>query len=335
MRSWRCYAEVVALPNLWRAWREFERDKRRRPDVALFSVRAESRILQLARQLSEEWYVPGPYRIIRITDPKRRIVAAASVRDRVVHHAIHRVLAPLVNRRLIYHTYACLPGRGSHRALLRFWDLARRYRFVLLLDVARYFYSIDRDRLRFLLHGWFPEPPMTRLLDRVLDSGAGLYRRNDIVEWLGWEGPMPAHCGLPIGNLTSQWWANLYLDALDHEVCRVLRVPAYQRYMDDLALFGDDPASLLDARERIAMWLETERGLRLKDPCAEPVATRSAVHYLGYRVTPDRIDLGPKARDRLARNMAKSVWRADRLRATVASYRAAWMFGWRQGVSRG
>lgn len=98
--------------------------------------------------------------------------------------------------------------------------------------------------------------------------------------------------------------------------------------MDDMALFGDDPAFLLDARDRIAGWLQAKRGLRLKDPRVEPVPTRSVIPYLGYRVTPDRIDLGVKAQSRLAQNVAKAARRPERLQATVASYRAAWMFGW-------
>ncbi|MCB9764977.1 MAG: RNA-directed DNA polymerase [Alphaproteobacteria bacterium] len=327
MKSFRCQAELVDPVNVWRAWRDFERGKRRRPDVAAFSVEAERHVLALADALASGRYVPGPYRLLHVVDPKRRIVAAAAVRDRVVHHAIHRVLAPRLNRRFIAHSYACLPNRGSHRAIRRFQRSLRRHRFVLQLDVRRYFYSIDRARLRALLHRRLPEPPLRELLDQVLNSGADLYRRQDVVAWLGWPGPMPPGRGLPIGNLTSQWWGNLYLDALDHLACRRLRIPGYQRYMDDFALFGDDVQALRDQRDQLAAWLDAERGLCLKVPDAEPRSCRAAHAYLGYRVTPDTLTLGPKARQRLPANLSRVAHDPERAAAVVQAYGAAWTFG--------
>ncbi|HNC99782.1 MAG TPA: RNA-dependent DNA polymerase, partial [Myxococcota bacterium] len=176
MRSLRCFEKVVHPENLWLAWRDFERTKRRRRDVAAFGVDAERQVLRLSRELSAGRWSPGGYKLLRICDPKRRLVAAAPVRDRVVHHALHRVLAPWWNRRFLHHSYACLPGRGSHRALLAFLGRARRFRFVLSLDISRYFYSIDRSSLQQLLFPAFPEARLQALLQRVLDSGGTLYR---------------------------------------------------------------------------------------------------------------------------------------------------------------
>ncbi len=327
MWTLRAFDELVSPLNLWRAWRDFSRDKRRRLDVAAFTLDADVEVHALARALREGRYVPGGYRVIRVRDPKRRVVAAAPVRDRVVHHAIYRTLAPTLNRSFIDHSYACLPDRGSHRALLRFAGEMRRRRYVLQLDVRRYFYSIDRSVLRALLWRRLPEPSLRALLDRVLASGAGLYQRADIVDWLGWEGPMPDGVGLPIGNLTSQWWGNLYLDGLDHHVCRTLRVPAYQRYMDDLTLFGDDRGALLAARDQTADWLTRERRLTLKDPAARPERCDGRVRYLGYTISRGGLTLGPKARGRLREHLTDATTDSERLRASVASYAAAWMLG--------
>jgi hypothetical protein len=327
MKSWRRWDAVVSSANLWQAWREFEQGKRRRPDVAAFSLDADRHVLRLARELSAGTYRPGPYRLLRITDPKRRLVAAAPVRDRVVHHALHRVLAPLVNRSFIDHSYACLPGRGSHRALLCFLDRVRHFRYVLLLDIRRYFYSIDRNALAELLLPRFREERLRGLLRLLLESGRDSYRAPWVAEWLGWEVPGPPGKGLPIGNLTSQWWGNLYLDGLDHFACRELRVGAYQRYMDDISVFADSRAELETTRDRIGEWLAVERMLELKEPLARPLRTDGHLSYLGYQVTRAGLSLGPKARRRLGERLGAAASAPDRLRATLTSYAAAWRFG--------
>ena len=312
--------------NVWLAWREFERGKRRRPDVATLGINAERSVLHLSEALRNGAWRPGRYRLLRVRDPKRRVVAAAPVLDRVVHHAIHRVLAPWWNRGFIEHSYACLPGRGSHRAILTLRRRMRRFRWVMGLDIARYFYSIDRAGLRELLQRRLPEPPLRALLDRVLDSGAGLYRRPEVVQWLGWDAPTPIGRGLPIGNLTSQWWGNVVLDGLDHHACRVLRVPAWQRYMDDMTLLSNDKDALLRQRDDIAAWLWRERGLTLKDPDARPQSTCAPFAYLGYRVGRDAITLGPKARGRLPKHLRRARGEA-RAFQVVRSFAAAWRFG--------
>ena len=323
----RAFAELTSLDNVWAAWRSFERGKRRRPDVAAFGIDAERHVLRLASELREDRWRPGAYRLLRVRDPKRRVVAAAPIRDRVVHHAIHRVLAPRWNRGFIEQSYACLEGRGTHRALLTFARRARKHRWVLCLDISRYFYSIDRERLRRLLWDRLPEPPLRALLQRVLHSGGGLYREPKIVEWLGWDAPGAPGRGLPIGNLTSQWWGNVYLDGLDHHVCRDLRPGGYQRYMDDITLFGDDRVTLLTQREQIARWLHTERGLTLKDPNAVPRSTHAPNLYLGHVVTREGFRLGPKARGRLPARLRRLAGDPERAAAVVRSYAAAWRFG--------
>jgi len=327
VRTHRCWAQVVDPLNVWRAWREFAQGKQRRQDVAAFALHAETEVARLARELAAGGWRPRPYQLLRITDPKRRLVAAAPVRDRVVHHAVHRVVAPLLNRRFIHHSYACLEGRGVQRALLAAQGSMRRHRWRMHLDIRRYFYSIDRQRLRGLLVRSLPEPPLRALLDRILASGDDLYQRRDVVRWLGWEAPLPSGRGLPIGNLTSQWWGNLYLDGLDHHVCRLLRPGAYQRYMDDIVLFGAPAARLVEQRERIASWLAEHRGLTLKDPSAEPISTRRPFVYLGHRVTRTDIQLGRKARQRLRGRLAEHADDPARVAAAVRSYAALWTWG--------
>ena len=328
MKSLRGWDEVVSVENLWRAWCEFRSGRSRRPRVAGFALDADRHVHRMARLLAEESWRPGGYRLIRITDPKRRLVAAAPVADRVVHHALHRVVEPRMARSYIEQSYACLPGRGSHRAVLRFRGELRRWRFVMQLDVRRYFYSIDRARLRSLLEPRLREAPLRRLVNRILDSGSGLYREPRLTRWLGWDGPGRPGRGLPIGNLTSQWWGNLYLDGLDHHAKRALRVPSYQRYMDEFTLFGDDRAAMVDLREALAGWLQQERGLELKDPDAPARRCDRGEHrYLGYVVSRRGFQPGPKARSRLPERLSDAAERGEGpLHDSVEAAAAMWMF---------
>jgi len=327
VKSFRVWDEIVDPANVWRAWREFASGKQRRPRVAELAIDAPSHVLRLANELAFGDYRPGSYRLIKIRDPKRRVVAAAPVRDRIVHHALHRVLAPRLNRSFSDQSYACLEGRGSHRAVLRFRGELRRYRWVLSLDIRRYFYSVDRAILRALLFRRLPEPKLRGLLGRIIASGAGLYDRADVVDWLGWDQPNPTGRGLPIGNLTSQWWGNLYLDGLDHYAQRVLRVPSYQRYMDDFTLFANGRSDLLGLRDRIANWLREQRSLELKDPGARPRRCSGSHLYLGYRVSPGGIEPGPRMRARAPALIARRAGEPEKLRASLAALRACWEFG--------
>lgn len=327
MKSFRAWSLVHSELNVWRAWREFARGKRRRPAVAEFASDAAREVVVLADELREQRYLPSGYRVLRIVDPKRRIVAAAPVRDRVAQRALHRVLSPRIDRGFSAQSYACLDGRGSHRAILRFLAEIRRHQWVLQLDVRRYFYSIDRERLFALLAARLREPELRGLVRTILDSGERLYRDPSIVEFLGWSGPAEPGRGLPIGNLTSQWWANVYLDGLDHFAQRVLRVQSYQRYMDDFTIFGDDRARLVDARDRIAEWLARERGLELKDSDARPRRTGRWHRYLGYRVSPVGVEPGERMRRRVRELLRERSADPRRLRATLVSLRGAWMFG--------
>ena len=327
MNTYRCFAEIVDPLNVWRAWRDMAAGKRLRPAVAAFELDAPGSVVRLAAELADGTYLPGPYQILRVTDPKPRIIAAAPVRDRVVHHAVHRILSPLLDRSFVDQSYACLPGRGPHRALLRFRQGLRRHRFVLQLDVRRYFPSIDRGTLYALLCRKLPEEPLRGLLATILDSGAGLYQRGDVVQFLGWDSPGSTGRGLPIGNLTSQWWGNLYLDGADHYLRRTLRVPHYQRYMDDMALFGDDAGELLADRDALAAWLAAHRGLALKNPDANPAATRGRHLHLGALVSRAGIEPGPRLRRRVAEAVVRHRDRPSALGRALASLRSTWMFG--------
>jgi len=324
------FDDVVSAANLWQGWREFRRGKRNRPSVRAFEPRADRHVQRLHRELASGIYRPGEYRLRAILEPKRRLVAAAPVPDRVVHHAIHRVLAPRLDRRLIDTTFACREGFGTHRAILAFVDALHRHRFVLLLDVRHYFLSIDRALLLGVMASRLKDTPLLDLLRTVAESGAGLYRRRGVPDLLSLEPSFPPDgCGLPIGNLTSQWWGNHYLDGFDHFVKRQLKVPHYQRYMDDLALFADSAPSLEKARDAAREWLWKERHLNLKNPAARPRSTQRIFTYLGYRVS--RAGAWPTLAifRRMQRRLTGVMLRGktQTLERSIASYRGILEFG--------
>ncbi len=326
----RLFDRLVSTANLWRGWREFRRGKRNRPSVRAFELDAERQVPRLHRELSGDRYLCGEYRLMALREPKRRLIAAACVRDRVVHHAVHRVLAPLFDPGLVDTTFACLPGRGSHRAVLAFVAALRRYRYVLNLDIRHYFLSIDRRILLELMARRLREKRLVGLLYTITESGAGLYRHRGVPEFLGLEpGFPPEGCGLPIGNLTSQWWGNQYLSGFDHFLKRDLKIPHCQRYMDDTALFSDSRAQLVEARGAAKQWLASERRLRLKRPDAAPRSSHGRFNYLGYRVSRAGIRPAPAMLDKMRRRITELVLEGDAetIERSVASYRGVVRFG--------
>ena len=323
-RHGHLFARVAGLDNLWAAWRDFRRGKRARPTVRRFAFDADREVVRLHRELVEGAYRPAGYRLILIREPKTRVIAAAAVRDRVVHHAVYRVLSPLLDPTLIDTTFACLPGRGSHRAVIAFLGALRRHRHVLMLDMRHYFVSIDRTILLDVMARKIKDRRLLALLRMIADSGDGLYQRPHVRRALRLPpGFPPDGCGLPIGNLTSQWWGNHYLSGLDHFAKRELKIPHVQRYMDDVALLSDSRAQLEDARGAIAEWLARERRLVLKHPHAPVRRTTETFRYLGYRVRRAGIDPGPGALRRARRRLSALARDGDveRFGRSLASYR--------------
>jgi RNA-directed DNA polymerase len=321
------FPAVASAENLWRAWRTFRRHKRSRPDVRAFELEADRRVIGLSRRLHAGSYRPSGYRLLGIHEPKRRLIASAPVIDRVVHHALYRVLAPLLDPGLIDTVYACLPGRGSHRALLAFVSALRRYRYVLCLDVRHYFLSIDHALVLGVMSRRIKDTRVLDLLGVILESGRGLYRSPAARAFLELElGFPPDGAGLPIGNLTSQWWGNHYLSGLDHFIKRELAIPHYQRYMDDLTLFADSREALEHARTEVARWLRDERRLRLKHPEAPVRHTGGKFLYLGHHVRRTGISVPPSLLRRMQERVGEQVLSGSVLaiERSVASYQGVW-----------
>lgn len=286
MRRYRdLYPSVVSFANLLAAYRAAARGKRGQPEVAAFEFALESHLFQLQEELQDRTYRPGPYRSFHIRDPKRRLISAAPFRDRVVHHALVRVIEPLFERAFISDSYANRVGKGTHRALDRCQELARRYRYVLQCDLRQFFPSMDLEILRDLLARRLADPDVMWLVERILESGRGVLEEEYEMVWFPGDDLFAAGRprGLPIGNLTSQFWANCYLDPLDQFVKRELRCHGYVRYVDDFLLFAEDKGQLWRWKTAVRDLLADLRlALHERESTVYPVS--NGIPFLGFRV---------------------------------------------------
>ncbi|MGQ9592834.1 MAG: reverse transcriptase domain-containing protein, partial [Planctomycetota bacterium] len=251
MKTWTgLFEEIASLENLWEAARRASLGRRRKPYVARFLLNLEDELTRLQEELRSRTYRPGPYSTFRVYEPKERLISAAPFRDRVVHHALVRVIEPLFERRFVFDSWANRLGKGTHRALERFQGFSRRFRYVLKGDIRKYFPSIDHEILKAKIRRVIRCPGTLWLLDAIIDASN---TQDPVVEYFPGDDiltPLERRKGLPIGNLTSQFFANVYLDDLDHFVKDGLGVKAYLRYVDDFAAFSDDKRELGLLRER-------------------------------------------------------------------------------------
>jgi len=241
------YSQLVSWDNLYLAYRKAAKGKRGKPSAARFEYRLEDNLIQLQQELLTKTYRPGQYHSFYIHEPKRRLISAAPFRDRVVHHALCNLIAPLFERSFISDSYANREGKGTHRALDRAQQFARRYRYVLQCDIRQFFPSIDHAILRDILVRKIDDPDVMWLVDLILESGVGVLSKEYKMAYFPGDDLFAINRprGLPIGNLTSQFWANCYLNPFDHFVKRELHCQGYLRYVDDSLFFGDDKHILL------------------------------------------------------------------------------------------
>ncbi|MEN8443392.1 MAG: RNA-directed DNA polymerase [Cyanobacteria bacterium J06555_13] len=282
------WPQIVDFNNLWLAARLAQKGKRFRGNVLAFNHAIERELFCLLRELKAHTYQPGGYRTFEIKDPKSRIISAAPYRDRVVHHALCNVIMPLLEPTLVEQTYANRVGYGTHRALTQFTTWARRYRYCLQCDIQKYFPSIDHAILKAQLRRKIKCLETLWLIDTIIDASN---EQIPVIDYFPGDDlltPVTRSKGLPIGNLTSQSFANLYLSPFDHFVKEQLKLKQYLRYVDDFSAFSDDWQELADARVAMEGYLAKLR-LKRHPIKSQLFETRHGVNFVGFRVLPDRI----------------------------------------------
>ncbi len=272
-RHGNLYPEIVSFQNLLLASKAAFRGKKSKPRVAEFYFDLENELLALQEELVKRTYQPRPLHIFKIREPKEREIGASDFRDRVVHHAVCRVAGPVLEKSFIHRSYACRVGKGTHRSIRQAQEFTSKKKYFLKCDIRKFFESIDHNILKDILARKFKDPDLLWLLHTIIDSSQ--------CSFLG--------KGIPIGNLTSQYFANLYLDRLDHYVKESLRVKCYLRYMDDFLLFSNDKKELHIFHSGIMAFLRQELKLELKEEITIIAPVSEGIPFLGCRIFPNLI----------------------------------------------
>ncbi|MDM8550051.1 reverse transcriptase/maturase family protein [Desulfobacterales bacterium HSG2] len=268
------FEEIITFENLYEAFRKAYSGSGRTGETCRFNFNLENELLQLKTEIETERYKPARYRYFKIFDPKERQISVAPFRDRVVHHALVRVIEPVFERSFIFDSYATRVGKGTHRAVERAQKFLRKNFWYLKTDVEKYFDSVDHDILLKLIRRKIKDEKVIRLTEKIIRNSD---RSRDLAHGKG----------LPVGNLTSQFFANVYLDPLDHFIKDRLGVKCYIRYMDDMVISSDSKDDLRDLLKIKETFLAENLELRLN-----PKATRlnNCLHglpFLGFMIFPN------------------------------------------------
>ena len=276
------YPQIIDFENLFAAAQRAMKGKGRKASAAAFRHDLEHELVRLKTELATQTYAHGAHRQFMIHDPKPRLISAAPFRDRVVHHALCRIIEPLFERSFIYDTYACRLGKGSHRAVDRYQKFCRKNTYVLKCDVSRYFDSIDHEILLEMLQRKVTCPFTLWLVGEILGQGTpgNLYFPGDNLFT-----PGERRCGLPLGNLTSQFFGNLYLNGFDHFIKEELKCRFYIRYVDDFVIFCNSKPRLHATRRAIESYL-TRLRLILHPKKTRIYKVNEGPLFLGYRIFP-------------------------------------------------
>jgi len=266
----KLWGKVISFENLYNAYIEARKGKKYRKEVLEFSYNLEENLIILQNQLYWKMWAPGRYKEFYVYDPKKRLIAAPPFKDRIVHHALVRVIEPLFEKKFIYDSYACRKYKGTHTVVLRLQSFLKRAKrnwesvYVLKADISQYFPSINHDCL-------------LKILSRTIRDKDVLWLCKRIIRYSDYE-----TIGIPVGALTSQLFANIYLDQLDHFVKDDLGVKYFVRYMDDFVILGDDKKKLWGLLEEIKGFLSDRLSLRL-NPKTSIFPAYKGIDFAGYR----------------------------------------------------
>ncbi|MEK7460576.1 MAG: reverse transcriptase/maturase family protein [Patescibacteria group bacterium] len=269
------YEKICSFENLHLAYVKARKGKRYKNDILQFGAKPERNLLQLREELLRQSYQHGGYREFVVHDSKKRNIKAAPFRDRVVHHALCNVIEPIFDKGFIYDSYACRRKKGTQGAVLRMRKFLRgacvnnsentEVLYVLKCDIAKYFDNVNHEILLCLIGKKINDEKVMWLVRMIVES-----TNKNIGK------------GIPIGNLTSQLFANVYLNELDQFVKHTLRKKRYIRYMDDFVVLGGDKRELARTKSLIGDFLQKELNLSLHPKKSLVQQTNNGIDFLGY-----------------------------------------------------
>ena len=299
------YNSIISVENILEAWKEFIRDKRKRKDVQEFERNLMFNIFSLHNDLKNKTYTHGGYKAFKINDPKPRDIHKASVRDRLLHHAIYRILYPYFDKKFIHDSYSCRLGKGTHRAMNQFRDFFRKVSrndtrtcWVLKCDIRKFFASIDHQILKDILAKHISDKDILWLLNQVIDSFYTL-------SLLSHNSSMGT--GLPLGNLTSQLLVNIYMNEFDQHIKHILKVKHYVRYADDFVILSDNKEELEEIEKKVAIILRELLQLELHPDKVFIKTFSSGVDFLGWIHFPYHRVLRTATKRRMVKNLEQNT----------------------------
>lgn len=293
------YYQLISLENIFQAWSEFRKGKAKRLDVQLFERNLEDNLFELQQRLKNKTYRHGSYQSFYVNDPKQRHIHKAIVADRVIHHLLYTFLYNIFDKSFIYDSYSCRLNKGTHKAVSRLVKFTRivskNYTnpcWALKLDIQKFFASIDHEVPLNLLKEKIKDEDMIWLLEQIIDS---FYSDKG-------EGK-----GMPLGNLTSQVFANIYLNELDQFVKHELKVKYYLRYADDFLFLSKDKGLLSSYIDALRQFLSNELKLELHPKKIIFRKLEWGIDFLGYIVLPHYILPRTKTRRRIFKKLKEKV----------------------------
>lgn len=312
------FERLIAPENLFTAWEEFRRGKQSRKDVMQFEERLEQNLFLLHRELCRETYQHGPYSAFTICDPKQRRIHKATVRDRIVHHAVFSVLNPIFEPTFIAHSFSCRKDKGTHKAVVALkrmlWQISNNHRrqcFALKCDIHQFFASVDHAILLHVLGKKIEDERTMQLLRRIIGSFI----------------TSPRGTGIPIGNLTSQLFANVYLNEFDQWIKHDLKIRHFVRYTDDFVVLGEDKSALENLIPKIRSFLQDSLHLDLHSRKVTIRTYRQGIDFLGYVLRPHHRLIRTRTKRRMFRKLrmrieehARGIGSAESVQQSLQSY---------------
>lgn len=296
-RAGNFFEKIISLENLQLAFWKAQRGKSSKSEVRYYRQNLQANLNELQTGLISDTFPLGGYHYFKVMDPKERMICAASFPERVLHHAIMNVCEPVFERYAIFDSYACRKLKGSHSAVKRAALFARKSQYYLKLDIAKYFDNIDHVILSEKFRRIFKDERLLALFHKIIASYETVRDK-----------------GVPIGNLTSQHFANFYLGALDHYIKENLNRKMYIRYMDDFVVFGESKEEMKSLLKLIRVFLKNELELELKNDIRINYNAQG-IDFLGYRIFPNKIKLSKRSAKRFKnkfilyeKNLASAEW---------------------------
>lgn len=309
-RSGSVFSHVTSVANLLSAWRVFRHGKRRKADVAEFELHLEESIFALHDELADNTYQHGPYKEFVVCDPKRRAIHKACVRDRVVQQAVFQVLYPLFDQHFIHDSFSSRLNKGTHLGVARLERAMRKITLnwkqpacALKCDIRKFFDSIDHRILKDLLYRQVVDKETQNLLETILNS---------FEKSLG--------KGLPLGNVTSQLFANVYINELDQYVKHDLKQKYYFRYCDDFVILASTYSELKVLLEKVDLFLRQHLLLELHPHKVEIRKVSQGIDFLGYVIFPHHRRLRTKTRRRVWKRIGQEANNPDKKLHQLISY---------------